>query len=392
MLGAVRSARHRHGLPARKASEAGFAGSDISVVLPAYVDAGLTTSAFGGRGVAAEVAAGVDLAARSGVGLLDPCLRPVRDRDDLGHHTAKASTAWAGPHVLRLRAIGSAGQVASVAGTARVLLFAATAGDAGVPDSRLIAPAAPDGLQGHGAVCGRGRPGVQHWGPLMPTGCRYPPLVATGDGGGSTVEDPEGFKNRRETRRGTHWASVSTVIAAVVGGLGGAYLGVMIGADRDDARADRKFAREQRIEVYGDFLGSTDKAMKSIEPFPPGPPEGEDALATKLTPPTTEQLNEMNESVTSVETLAGRISVIGGAEATAMAAALMKDVQQGQKVASIIYDCHNEYASVPRCFKPIRTYFPLPETQEYTFAVDELFPDHRQAFLEQVREDLALPD
>jgi hypothetical protein len=66
----------------------------------------------------------------------------------------------------------------------------------------------------------------------------------------------------------------------------------MIGSDRDDARADREFAREQRIEVYGDFLGSTDKAMKSIQPFPPGPPEGEDALATNLTPPTTEQLNE----------------------------------------------------------------------------------------------------
>jgi hypothetical protein len=123
------------------------------------VDAVLTTSAAGGRGVAPEVAAGVDLTARSGVRLLHPCLRPIRDRDDLGHHTAKASTAWAVLHVLRLRAIGSAGQVASVAGTARVLLFAATAGHAGVPDSRLIAPAAPDGLQGHGAVCGHGRPG-----------------------------------------------------------------------------------------------------------------------------------------------------------------------------------------------------------------------------------------
>jgi hypothetical protein len=165
MLGAVRSARHRHGLPARKASEAGSTGSDLSVVLLAYVDAVLTTSAAGGRGVTAEVAAGVDLAARSGVRLLDPCVRPVRDRDDLGHHTAKASTAWAVPHVLRLRAVGSADQVASVVGTARVLLFAATAVHAGVPDSRLVAPAAPDRLQGHGAVCGRGRPGVQHWCP-----------------------------------------------------------------------------------------------------------------------------------------------------------------------------------------------------------------------------------
>jgi hypothetical protein len=201
MLGAVRSARHRHGLPAREASEAGFTGSDLSVVLLAYVDAVLTTSAAGGRGIATEVAAGVDLAARFGVGLLDPCLRPVRDREDLGCHTAKASTPRAVSHVLRLRAISGAGQVASVAGTAGVLLFAATAAHPGVPDSWLIAPSAPDGLRGHGAVCGRGRPGVQHGYRLMTTGCRYPPLVATGNGGGATVVDPEGFRSRRETRR-----------------------------------------------------------------------------------------------------------------------------------------------------------------------------------------------
>src|SRR3712207_5570632 len=109
MLDAVRSARHRHRLPAREASEAGVTGSDLIGVPPAYEDAVLATSAAGGRGVAAEVATGVDLAARSGVRLLHPCLRPVRDRDDLGHHTAKASTAWTVPHVLRLRAIGGAG-------------------------------------------------------------------------------------------------------------------------------------------------------------------------------------------------------------------------------------------------------------------------------------------
>jgi hypothetical protein len=88
--------------------------------------------------------------------------------------------------------------------------------------------------------------------------------VATGDGGGSTVQDPEGFRNRRETRRGIHWASVSTVIAAVigavVGSLGGAYLGVAVGADRDDERADREFWRTQRItEVF-----STDCAVSGL--------------------------------------------------------------------------------------------------------------------------------
>ncbi len=60
--------------------------------------------------------------------------------------------------------------------------------------------------------------------------------MTNASGGGSTIQDPEGFKNPRETRRGIHWAFGSTVIAAViravVGSLGRAYLGVAIGADR----------------------------------------------------------------------------------------------------------------------------------------------------------------
>jgi CRISPR/Cas system-associated protein Cas5 (RAMP superfamily) len=78
--------------------------------------------------------------------------------------------------------------------------------------------------------------------------------MATASGGGAT--------------RGLSFLSplATALIGAVVGGLGGAYLGVTIGADRDDARADREFAREQRIEVYGEFLGNIDKAMGSIEP------------------------------------------------------------------------------------------------------------------------------
>ena len=219
--------------------------------------------------------------------------------------------------------------------------------------------------------------------------------MASASGGGLTDEQIEGRLNRLESRRSTNFNAVSALVVGVITALatlGGVWLGTSQTADAEDASADEDFAREQRIEVYGDFLGNIDKGMNSIEPFLPGPPERGNALAENLTPPTTEQLNEINESVTSVQTLAGRISVISGPEATALAAALMKDVQQGQKVASIIYDCHNQYIGNPRSLEPIRKYFPQPETQEYTFAVAELFRDHRRAFLEQVREDLGLPD
>ena len=95
--------------------------------------------------------------------------------------------------------------------------------------------------------------------------------MTNASGGGSTIQDPEGFKNPRETRRGIHWASGSTVIAAViravVGSLGRAYLGVAIGADRDDERANREFLRTQRIALYGDYLAAVDETRVLMEPF-----------------------------------------------------------------------------------------------------------------------------
>src|SRR3954454_13411104 len=79
VLGAFRAAYRRHGLPALKASELGCTSLDLSVVLGADTHAVLTTSTAGGRGIAAEITTGVDLAAWSGVRLLDSCLQPIRD-------------------------------------------------------------------------------------------------------------------------------------------------------------------------------------------------------------------------------------------------------------------------------------------------------------------------
>src|SRR4051794_20302479 len=88
VLGSVRAAPHCHGLPALEASELGCTSQDFSAVLVADTNAVLATSTVGGRGIAAEIAAGVDLAPWSGVRLLDSRLRPVRDRDVLGDHIA----------------------------------------------------------------------------------------------------------------------------------------------------------------------------------------------------------------------------------------------------------------------------------------------------------------
>ena len=60
-----------------------------------------------------------------------------------------------------------------------------------------------------------------------------------------------------------------------MGSLGRAYLGVAIGADRDDERANRDFLRTQRIALYGDYLAAVDETRVLMEPFlPPYQPDG----------------------------------------------------------------------------------------------------------------------
>jgi hypothetical protein len=171
---AVSAAHHRHGLPALEASELGFTNSNLSVVLRADTHAVLTTSTStaSDRGVAAEVTTDVDLTAWSGVRLLDSCLHPVWDTDDLGNHAADAPAGWAVLPVLGLEASSAA--AAAVCGAAWVLLIAAAAGHVDVPDGRPSAPAAPEGLGGYGAVCGGSRPAVQQYCPVRPTALPLP--------------------------------------------------------------------------------------------------------------------------------------------------------------------------------------------------------------------------
>jgi hypothetical protein len=164
---AVCAARHRHGLPALEASESGCTSLDLSIVLGADTHAVRTT--YPQRVVALwrpRLPQGVDLATGLGVGLLDSSLRPVRNRDELGNHTANGPAVWTVLHVLGPEADSAA--AAAVFGAAWVLLITAAAGHADVPDRRLIAPTAPEGLGDHGAVCGSGHPTVQQPYPRCP--------------------------------------------------------------------------------------------------------------------------------------------------------------------------------------------------------------------------------
>ncbi len=53
---------------------------------------------------------------------------------------------------------------------------------------------------------------------------------------------------------------------AVIGSLGGAYIGVTVGADRDDERSNREFLRTQRVVLYGEYLAAVDEARRLIDP------------------------------------------------------------------------------------------------------------------------------
>jgi hypothetical protein len=103
--------------------------------------------------------------------------------------------------------------------------------------------------------------------------------VANASGGGSTIQDPEGSNTAARPGEASTGRPKSTVIAAViravVGSLGGAYLGVSIGADRDDERANREFLRTQRIALYGDYPAAVDETRVLMEPvLPPSQPDG----------------------------------------------------------------------------------------------------------------------
>jgi hypothetical protein len=90
--------------------------------------------------------------------------------------------------------------------------------------------------------------------------------VATASSGVPTVEEREGVKNRRRNLLST---LAATLIDAVVGSLGGAYLGVTVGANRDDERSNRKFLRRDRTALYGGFLTAVDESYSLVSRWIP---------------------------------------------------------------------------------------------------------------------------
>ena len=213
-----------------------------------------------------------------------------------------------------------------MAGTARMLLFAATAGHAGVPDSRLIAPAARDGLRGHGAVCGRGSPGVQHWLPV--TAHRLPlpsapwPVPAAGNrrsksARAARIADKTGA-TRCSTSSRSCWRPCSLRALAWLTFA----VRAKLAADRDDARSNRKFLPTQRIQLYGSLFAQVDTTVALMtDYFPTGDKAG--TPYSKLPSPNPEQYNEIDEADSRLNTLYGRVLVLSSVDFTRKAPILL---------------------------------------------------------------------
>jgi hypothetical protein len=229
----------------------------------------------------------------------------------------------------------------------------------------------------------------------MPSRRRYPPSVATGDGGGSTVQDPEGFRNRRETRRGIHWASVSTVIAAVigavVGSLGGAYLGVAVGADRDDERADREFWRTQRITVYGEFLAATEETRSLMfdASFVPDFDGGIEPTIAEYEDPSDQSLAAVQASMERVRALVGQLSFLSE-DVAPFAEALKDELYWAEILLHMIDACHHgDVNSWPCNVTPDQ--YPLADVEDEWWMLGQ-FESDRENFMRAAHAQLDAPD
>jgi hypothetical protein len=140
--------------------------------------------------------------------------------------------------------------------------------------------------------------------------------VANASGGGSTIQDPEGFNNRHWNWRAARLGAISGVLGGLLAagiGVVGIWLGAGIAADRDDARSDREFIRTQRVALYGEYLAAVDEAQRLIEPVGLDvEPDG--AFVIDSAALDAEQIAALEEASNHVVTLQGRIYVIGGDE------------------------------------------------------------------------------
>ncbi len=232
--------------------------------------------------------------------------------------------------------------------------------------------------------------------PADATGCGYPPPVANASGGGATVEQIEGRLDRLEARRSTS-RNVSSNLAVglitALATLGGVWLGTSLTADAEDARADEDFAREQRIDAYGEFLAAADSAREVIARNMPDRQDFHETPIKHLNAPSAEEYAEVTQAMTSVETLLGRISVIGGQETTDRATRVRNGLNQGSHVLSLVRMCHADPQADSRCSHPTDTATPpYRGADKYGAYTEDHFAGTRIAFLERARSQLGMPD
>jgi hypothetical protein len=215
--------------------------------------------------------------------------------------------------------------------------------------------------------------------------------VATAYDGDSTDQRIEARLDRLETRRGRYFNALTALITALAT-LGAVWLGSALTAEADDARADEDFAREQRIETYGEFLGSIDTSYALMGPFLPSKSQFSETPLRDFAAPTDEQYAEIVQSLPLVRTLSGRIDVIGGKDLPGDADQLATHLDRGATVVRAIYRCHNQGIAPYSCNQPPSAYFLPPVTPK---GVEKNYFDFfrdREAFLRDSKTQLALPE
>ncbi|MCA0144260.1 hypothetical protein [Blastococcus sp. LR1] len=219
--------------------------------------------------------------------------------------------------------------------------------------------------------------------------------MASASGGGPTVEQIEGRLNRLEARR-TAVFNVASVVAVGVlttlGTLGGVWLGTSQTADAQDARADEDFAREQRIETYGEFLGAIDTSYALMATWLPSEGLFYARPMGVFDAPPAETYAEIVASLPLVRTLSGRIDVIGGEEVARDADQLAAQLELSAEVIRWILRCNNEKAGTTECIGPPSATFLPPGTPEGSEPVYFKFLEDREEFLRTATAQLNLPN
>ncbi|MEX5717769.1 hypothetical protein [Geodermatophilus maliterrae] len=211
--------------------------------------------------------------------------------------------------------------------------------------------------------------------------------MSSASGGGATVEEREGVKNRRQDWRSALIGAASGLVATAIA-FGGVLYGTNVTADRDDDRSNREFLQTQRIAVYGEYLTAVDDSYSLMRPWIPDP----FVVATirevrDFQTPSDEESRAIYESIQRLNTIVGRLQVVGGAEVYEIASHLRSDLNAGMNTIAHVTGCKTQ-ENIPedvcardQFLKGGQAYWP-----------DDDFQSDREEYLEAAQGQLGVSD